>query len=313
MNVTKRIDNLVLIVNGGKGSGNFGHSGRPGLIGGSASGDLGSGIKWGGDTPYGSKNFQSSVDRISKELENQYGISLSHTRILKQNVFSNYHNSNFKGCAGKCSVSGTGQIDISVADWEANKENVKEKSKYENYFNTDTSVDGTVRHEMGHAITGELSQHIVKNSTKAGGVEHVTWAYRDDAVKQVYDYVNSYLARKAEKVAKENGLTMSTRVRKEDSEKYKAMSEYGIKGGDKEIVAESIANPNYSIVTKAVSDELKEIVKIAQSNKYDDIYDFYRDLNKRALNKRKSVGGFDLCIGYTHNREDLEHLLNNKN
>lgn len=39
MNVTKRIDNLVLTVNGGKGSEIFGHSGRPGLIGGPGSGN----------------------------------------------------------------------------------------------------------------------------------------------------------------------------------------------------------------------------------------------------------------------------------
>lgn len=37
MNINTRIDNLLLVVNGGKGSGNFGHSGRKGLVGGSAS------------------------------------------------------------------------------------------------------------------------------------------------------------------------------------------------------------------------------------------------------------------------------------
>lgn len=104
---------------------------------------------------------------------------------------------------------------------------------------------------------------------------------------------------------------MSTRVKKEDSEKYRAMSEYGIKGGDKEIVAESIANPNYSVVTKTVTEHLKKIVKLAQENNYDDVSDFYRDANKIILNSTNVSKSFDLCIGYTRNREDLERLLNN--
>lgn len=66
MDITKRIDKLVFIVNGGKGSGNFGHAGRLGLVRGSASDKLNSGIKWGGDTPYGSKNFQKSVEKFQK-------------------------------------------------------------------------------------------------------------------------------------------------------------------------------------------------------------------------------------------------------
>lgn len=310
-NIEERIDNLLLVVNGGKGSGNFGHAGRLGLVGGSASDKLNSGIKWGGDTPYGSKNFQKSVEKISKELENQYGISLSHTRILKQKVFTSYYNSSFSGCTGKCKVDGTGQIDIAIADWEAEKEDVSSKSKNVKFFNTDTSVEGTIRHEMGHAITGELSQHIVKNSSKSGGIEHTIWEQRDAAVKEVYNYINSSLARVAEKTAKANGLTMSTRVKKEDSEKYRAMSEYGIKGGDKEIVAESIANPNYSVVAKTVTEHLKKIVKLAQENNYDDVSDFYRDANKIILNSTNVSKSFDLCIGYTRNREDLERLLNN--
>lgn len=41
--VKKRIEELEKIVNGGKGSGNFGHSGRPGQVGGSGDG-VGAGI-----------------------------------------------------------------------------------------------------------------------------------------------------------------------------------------------------------------------------------------------------------------------------
>ena len=38
--ILKAIQVIALVINGGKGSGNFGHAGRPGKLGGSGSGGL---------------------------------------------------------------------------------------------------------------------------------------------------------------------------------------------------------------------------------------------------------------------------------
>ena len=58
--------NALLQMNGGKGSGNFGHAGRPGQIGGSGSGKGGSGSKGSGDLEAKKKELKAAERKLEK-------------------------------------------------------------------------------------------------------------------------------------------------------------------------------------------------------------------------------------------------------
>ena len=285
-----------LVLNGGKGSGDHGHAGRPGKRGGSApKGAAGrssgsqeeSKIAWGGDVKFGSEAFQKAVAEVSSSMEKEYGVALDKTRVLKQNVMESYYGNFGAGVVGRCKMNGTGKIDVSFRDREANLEDMEKREN--DRYNTDSSVKGTIRHELGHAIIGQLAQKATAN------IEVDYAPIKDENANEAYRYINLCLANVARETAKKTGMNISKYSRKDPEEKFAGMSEYAIYNGDMEIVAESLSNPNYSAITKAVSNEVKELSKRISNGNFKDMKEFYRGTFSANNISSKAI---DLCVGY---------------
>lgn len=386
MDVIERLNNLLLITNGGDGSGNFGHVGRPGLQGGSASTGKQQGLTI-------SKSYSSEVSSIANQtlekMQSEYGVKLSSVKLCSNNEWKELAGDDLRktktlgmSCAGES--EDTHEAFIILNDKYHMNEKVKSKPKsFEPpQFNADKSTEGVLRHEMLHCMFGVLGikKCIKETDNEEKAIEYIR-KLEEDVLNKIKKetkksfpevpypdkksdfftngrYISSYaetstseylaeiasnpsyseftkkanaiLQKELQALAKEQSLFTNNSKKKYKilifSEGYPASKTNKKKtknieeridnlllvvNGDKEIVAESIANPNYSVVTKTVTEHLKKIVKLAQENNYDDVSDFYRDANKIILNSTNVSKSFDLCIGYTRNREDLERLLNN--
>ena len=260
--------------NGGKGSGNYGHAGRPGEVGGSGPGvgvRSGERIKWGGDQEFGDERFIEKVKKQADAIEQEYGISLGHSRIYKKEVYENFTRSSVDYDAQSC-FTGSREIMIAFADYitkpsETTVYDIEELSWETNDFATNMTtkgIEGVIKHELGHAAIGELAQIIAKNSGKNS----------EEEIRQVYSELNSHL----EKTGKKAGGSLYE----------EQMSSYGFEN-KLEAVAESIANPNYSPVTKAISNEVKNIAKKVKANKEIDFDDLFKNSKENVL--------FYLCKG----------------
>lgn len=179
MNVTRRINNLVLIVNGGKGSGNFDHAGRPGLQGGSASTNKQQGLTI-------SKSYSSEVSSVANQtlekMQSEYGVKLSSVKLCSNDEWKGLTGDDLRktktlgmSCTGES--EDTHEAFIILNDKYHMNEKVKSKPKsFEPpQFNADKSTEGVLRHEMLHCMFGVLGikKCIKETDSEEKAIEYI--------------------------------------------------------------------------------------------------------------------------------------------
>ena len=162
-----QLEELALIVNGGKGSGNFGHSGRPGKIGGSSTSGRIDESKTGFTADKQRPDAKTkSVSRIEKTPYSINGknVVLDGHKITTGEDIKDYEKDSLKKlCSGDCFYDeNQNPIKRTVADFK-NLSDEQKAEVYKKYVNNATQVALNVPHplssefdkELGHKFTEE--------------------------------------------------------------------------------------------------------------------------------------------------------------
>lgn len=270
-----------LVENGGKGSGNFGHKGRPGEVGGSAS--------QGGSTLQGAAALENTgVDLVEsdrdffnehpeqvKEVVNvinefkKIGLDANFTfTINKGQVAQNLDETFSNAWSGRALTAGDGKTTVYVSRDSFENPRKGEYRQGEEPIVVDSSLVGIVRHELGHAL---VVQKYLKEIGYSGQVLSA-----DD-----YQKFNSKLFR-------ESGAKRPIAWNPEDKGKWSKYAETN----NAEAIAEAFSKPDYSEDTRKV-------------------YEYVRNYKPKAGIQRNSVSNGSacvLCIGYPRTMEELEAI-----
>lgn len=233
-------------VNGGEGSGNFGHAGRPGLVGGSS------------NAFQATKNTQEVINELDEESGGQFSADLDkivneftdigvETNKIKFTCFKSEapaKASDDEDVVGQAFArkNGTGCILIQE-DELANYNGLDGKTNYSaqnNPFTTDVSTMGTIRHELGHFIAENIYRKKYIRKETSGGFNGIK--------------MESFSRKLIEKAVGSSNL-----------QEIK-ISEYGRKNY-KECIAESFANPDFSEDTRKIYDYCSSELKKLNENK----------------------------------------------
>lgn len=270
-------DRLPLTVNGGEGSGNFGHLGRPGLIGGSSK-DGYRGISFSKSAEESFKEYpnrKKEFDRVVKEFQK---IGLKRGFHFTMNAFDVAAEGEGFFDAGKYSgrtVTRTAEGGSTVfVSSSLLKDGVGKKSNFEKdgkTYEVDDTFEGVLRHELGHLFMTQL--FLAENKGKVFG----------DLNQNAFNRYNSDMlnASKCNKPSLFDGGKWS----------YYAEIDSG------EAIAEAFSNPGYSEDTRKVYNYIK-------NHKVEDWSTWrYRENNSAEENVIVA------CVGYPVDDEALKEYM----
>lgn len=269
---------LPLISNGGKGSGNFGHSGRPGEVGGSSKGLSGieslekSGVKiWDAEKEFFAQ-YPKEIEAISKVVDEYRKMGLKMEFKLTANrgmVADNLDDLVSTAYVGRTVTNDEYDSTVFISrdlfeKGERERKAYKYKEGEKQPVCTDDTLTGVMRHELGHLFATQL---WLKESGHKGEIHD-----RTD-----YDRFNS-------KLLKQSGASKPYDMVSGKRGKWSQYAEVN----DTEAIAEAFSNPNFSSDTKKVYDYVKK---------------YKPEKNKNEV--EKNSGALVACVGYPDSEEFL--------
>lgn len=284
--LNNKLDSLVKALNGAKGSGNFGHAGRPGKVGGSSMDGSGSKVEF---SELLSKDAKEVLGEINENSEGTYFKEINSVLDDFSKLGVDVKKVKFETNVNKLSEKMKKQVTDSTEGMIAAKKNLEtviyldevKQSEYglggENKYQegkepkdqpwaTNNSPIGILKHELGHLVAYTVFMNSKGRKGNAGAI----------------------LGGKVD-------LENHTNFKKIFGEYYSLnklkLSRYGMKNNG-EAIAESFANPNFSSDTKK-------------------IYDFYVSELKKKIQKNavEDDEWLVLCLGFT-TEEPLSKKVN---
>ncbi len=274
-------ERLPLTSNGGKGSGNFGHSGRPGEVGGSGKGVSGiealekNGVKiWDAEKEFFAEH-PKEVETIAKVVDEYRKMGLKMEFKLTANrgmVADGLDDLMSTAYVGRTVTNDEYDSTVFISrdlfeKGERERKAYKYKEGEKQPVCTDDTLTGVMKHELGHLFVTQL---WLKESGHKGEIHD-----RTD-----YDRFNS-------KLLKQSGASKPYDMMSGKRGKWSQYAEVN----DTEAVAEAFSNPNFSSDTKKV---------------YDYVRKYKPEKNKNEV--EKTSGALVACVGYPDSEEFLAEV-----
>ena len=259
------------VQNGGKGSGNFGHSGRPGEVGGSSRAKvklMPSAENYFEEHPEAQKRFDKVVKDFEKiGLKRGFTFTVNPFDVATESEQNDYFAVfRYSGRTRTDTAEGESLVYVSSKTFE--KEGQKGKwSKEGNPYTADSTFEGTLRHELGHLFTTQLFLQEYKPKGELNKAEY-----------------NRF-----------NGKLLDESGAKKPFFQGGKWSSYAWMN-DSETIAEAFSNPDFSEDAKKVYDYVKNYkpkAKTAEKKTYNTVEKRY----------------FYPCVGYPANEEVLKQMM----
>ena len=218
---------------------------------------------------YADEDVMVSMAKVIKEAK-ELGLETNNRIILSKMRSSK---SGTRQVWGRAWASGITEFPTKLLD--ATPWVIQEINKNSDGFHTNDSVEGVIRHEIGHQIS---YQNALFKLTSVDG------------------YCKSII---------EKAVNDITGGKEKDTMNYMKsnrdmMSKYGSKNYS-ESIAEAWSNPDYSALTKNIAEQLKNDMKE------------HKDAMNQTIKINKRFEDFPLCSGYGPEFSDEEELKNDKN
>lgn len=197
------------------------------------------------------------------------------------------HNGRLKSAQARVTYGTTSQLarlDLELSNetvFDGEYFNKKQKNQYEEGWHTSPTLEGIVRHELGHT---KQAQIIIKASKQKG-----EWISAGRLQNELRSFSNTII----EQATGKSFYTL-------DYGKGKDISKYGVIDGKPcEVIAESYSNPDFSSATRKIVAKLDEYAKTGYN---------YNMVNDKVNNRIQVEPNNSLCTGYPMSEEDWEIL-----